>query len=194
MTRNLDSRVEAVTPVEDPAIRDQLRFIIDLMLADNRRVWEMESDGSYSQRRPAEGERTIDTQAVLMREARVASEREDVSRGTPRVTDVPDSGLRIESTTDGGDEGTTTDRESDTEPRTNELAEDGEPTFEAGDLPELLRAHRSKWYEPDSATYSYAVRTPDGDRVYRKTARGAAKVIGRHYADSAELTDGETDG
>ena len=191
MTRNLDSRVEAVTPVEDPAIRDQLRFIIDLMLADNRRVWEMESDGSYSQRRPAEGERTIDTQAVLMREAQVASEREAVSRGTPRVTDIPDSGLRIESATDSGDtEETTTDRKSDTEPRTNGMSQSADETaLEATDLPELLRAHRSKWYEPDSATYSYAVRTPNGDRIYRKTARGAAKVIGRHYAGDSVKTD-----
>ena len=199
MTRNLDSRVEAVTPVEDPKIRDQLRFILDLMLADNRLVWEMESDGSYSQRRPAEGEQIINTQEVLMREARAASEREDVSRGTPRVTDVPDSGLLIESTTDDADaEEATTTRESNTEPPTDGTAEDADETaLEAADLPDLLGAHRDRWYEPDSATYDYAVRTPDGDRVYRKTARGAAKVIGRHYADDAtqQATDdvGETE-
>jgi polyphosphate kinase len=187
MTRNLDSRVEAVTPVEDPKIRDQLRFILDLMLADNRLVWKMESDGSYSQRRPTEGEQTINTQEVLMREARAASEREDVSRGTPRVTDVPDSGLLIESTTADADaEEATTDRKGDTELQTDGTTEDaGEATLETDDLPDLLGAHRDSWYEPDSATYDYAVRTPDGDRIYRKTARGAAKVIDRHYGGDA---------
>ena len=190
MTRNLDNRVEAVIPVEDPEIREQLRFIIDLMLADNRRVWEMESDGGYTQRRPDEGERTIDTQAVLMQEARVANEREDVSRGTPHVTDVPESGLLVDATTNGGEAETAVADESDRPARQTDAVTDGASDAETNDVPELLTAHREAWYEPDSATYAYAVRTPDGGRVYRKTARGAATVIGRHYGDDADAADG----
>ncbi|HUA34820.1 MAG TPA: polyphosphate kinase 1 [Candidatus Binataceae bacterium] len=47
MKRNLESRVEAVTPVEDPQLRKELRQILDLQFAPNRCAWEMQSDGSY---------------------------------------------------------------------------------------------------------------------------------------------------
>jgi polyphosphate kinase len=80
MTRNLDNRVEAVTPVEDPALRRQLKFVLELALADNRRRWTMNADGTYDQRTP-DGDRAIDTQAVLMDEARAAAESEDCDVG-----------------------------------------------------------------------------------------------------------------
>ncbi|MFC7134263.1 MULTISPECIES: polyphosphate kinase 1 [Salinibaculum] len=183
MTRNLDSRVEAVTPVEDPAIREQLRHVLDVMQADNRRVWEMESDGSYTQRRPDDDESLVDTQAALMREAQAASERDDVTRGMPCLTDVPDNGLLVEPATD--EAAVPDDGAADGEhPAVDGGTDDAETATAA--LPQVLRAHREKWYEPDSATYSYAVRTPDGDRVYRKTARGAAKAIERYYEESGK--------
>src|SRR5208283_791583 len=47
MKRNLESRVEAVTPVEDPALRKELRTVLDCQLAPNECAWEMQSDGSY---------------------------------------------------------------------------------------------------------------------------------------------------
>jgi polyphosphate kinase len=50
MTRNLESRVEVVTPVEDTSLRNELRQILDLQLGDRRSAWEMRSDGSYVQR------------------------------------------------------------------------------------------------------------------------------------------------
>lgn len=50
MTRNLDNRVEAVTPVADPTIRSQLKFNLELVLADNCNLWEMDADGTYVQR------------------------------------------------------------------------------------------------------------------------------------------------
>jgi polyphosphate kinase len=52
MTRNLESRVEVVTPVEDPALRERLRAVLELQLNDRRNAWEMRSDGSYVQRQP----------------------------------------------------------------------------------------------------------------------------------------------
>ena len=54
MTRNLDDRVEVVVPIEDPRICRSLREILDLGLADNRRRWEMQPDGSYVQCRPGD--------------------------------------------------------------------------------------------------------------------------------------------
>ncbi len=67
MTRNLDNRVETIAPVTDPALRTELSTILETMLADNRRRWEMESDGGYHQRRPDGDEPTVDTHEVLMR-------------------------------------------------------------------------------------------------------------------------------
>lgn len=50
MQRNLESRVETVVPVEDPALRAELRYILDTQLADQRSAWEMRADGTYEQR------------------------------------------------------------------------------------------------------------------------------------------------
>ncbi len=47
MKRNLESRVEVVTPVEDPQLRKELRAVMDLQLRPNRCQWEMQSDGTY---------------------------------------------------------------------------------------------------------------------------------------------------
>lgn len=52
MQRNLESRVEVVTPVEDPNLREELRMIMDTQLKDQRSAWEMQPDGSYIQRQP----------------------------------------------------------------------------------------------------------------------------------------------
>ena len=52
MPRNLDRRVEAVTPVEEPALREQLERLMQLYLDDNRGSFDMQTDGSFSQRHP----------------------------------------------------------------------------------------------------------------------------------------------
>jgi polyphosphate kinase len=52
MKRNLESRVEVVAPVEDPALRQELRTLLDVQLHDRRNVWEMQPDGSYVQLEP----------------------------------------------------------------------------------------------------------------------------------------------
>ncbi|PMB28561.1 polyphosphate kinase 1 [Fischerella thermalis CCMEE 5208] len=66
MPRNLDRRVEAVTPVEDPKILQNLQNILEIMLADNRQAWELKSDGSYIQRHPGKNELERHTQNILM--------------------------------------------------------------------------------------------------------------------------------
>jgi len=74
MTRNLDNRVEAVTPVEATDLREQLRFVLEASLSDNRRRWEMGSDGSYRQVTPGE-EPVRDVQEILMRATDAAVDR-----------------------------------------------------------------------------------------------------------------------
>jgi polyphosphate kinase len=66
MSRNLDRRVEAITPVEDPHIVKDLQEILGVMLADNRQAWDLQPDGSYIQRHPPENSIEEGTQQVLM--------------------------------------------------------------------------------------------------------------------------------
>ncbi len=66
MTRNLESRVEVVTPVEKPELRALLREILDVQSNDRRSAWDMQSDGTYRRRRPAEGEDPRGAQEILI--------------------------------------------------------------------------------------------------------------------------------
>jgi len=52
MKRNLESRVEVVTPIIDKDMRQDLRMIINIQLNDHRSAWQMDSDGNYTQRTP----------------------------------------------------------------------------------------------------------------------------------------------
>ncbi|GBE95303.1 polyphosphate kinase [Nostoc cycadae WK-1] len=54
MRRNLDRRVEVITPIKDQDIAKDLQEILGIMLADNRQAWELQADGSYIQRRPGD--------------------------------------------------------------------------------------------------------------------------------------------
>jgi len=51
MPRNLDRRVEAVAPIEDPQLGQQLEQLLALYLQDTG-AWVMHSDGSFSQLQP----------------------------------------------------------------------------------------------------------------------------------------------
>jgi polyphosphate kinase len=66
MTRNIDRRVEVITPIDDPEISKDLQEILGIMLADNRQAWDMQSNGSYRQRRPQVGTDEESTQQILM--------------------------------------------------------------------------------------------------------------------------------
>jgi polyphosphate kinase len=69
MTRNLSRRVEAITPIEDPSIMQELQEILGIMLADNRQAWELQSDGSYVQRHPGENCREQSAHEIFMKMA-----------------------------------------------------------------------------------------------------------------------------
>ncbi|MEM7761156.1 MAG: polyphosphate kinase 1 [Cyanobacteria bacterium P01_A01_bin.40] len=70
MPRNLDRRVEAVTPVEDPNLIYQLHEILEVMLSDNRHAWSLQADGTYIQHHPREDETERSAQNILMELAR----------------------------------------------------------------------------------------------------------------------------
>jgi len=52
--------------VEDPDCQAALRQIIEVQLGDRRSAWDMQADGSYVQRIPAEGDDPRGAQEILI--------------------------------------------------------------------------------------------------------------------------------
>ena len=96
MTRNLDNRVEAVTPVEDPALRRQLKFNLELTLSDNKQRWILNPDGSYDQQYPEDDEPVVATQQMLMRRT-ASAVRGDGSGFSPEVDLSANSDILVEA-------------------------------------------------------------------------------------------------
>ncbi len=75
MPRNLDRRVEAVTPVSDPHLAKDVQELLGIMVTDNRQAWELQSDGSYIQRRPTSHSDQRNCHQILMEMAREEAEK-----------------------------------------------------------------------------------------------------------------------
>ncbi|MBA2628156.1 MAG: polyphosphate kinase 1 [Gemmatimonadales bacterium] len=72
MPRNFDRRIEAATPIDDPAQREMVRSVLELMWEDNRQSWDLRPDGSYEQRRAGPGEPERSAQKIFMEHARAS--------------------------------------------------------------------------------------------------------------------------
>ncbi len=70
MRRNLDKRVETITPVEDEGIKRELRGILDVYDTDNSSAWDCGPDGVYIRRKPGDGETPRAVQSCFMRFAK----------------------------------------------------------------------------------------------------------------------------
>ncbi|MEW8507905.1 MAG: polyphosphate kinase 1 [Candidatus Thiodiazotropha sp.] len=66
MQRNLEQRVEVLTPVESPALRQELRLILDVQLGDKHNAWDMQPDGSYIRRQPEADDTSLNCQETLI--------------------------------------------------------------------------------------------------------------------------------
>ena len=66
MTRNLDRRIEAITPVEETILREKLERLLQLYFDDNRGAWDMHEDGSFIQRQPCKNEVEQNSQVQLV--------------------------------------------------------------------------------------------------------------------------------
>ncbi|MEN6627620.1 MAG: polyphosphate kinase 1 [Candidatus Sumerlaeia bacterium] len=55
MSRNLDWRVEAIAPIENPALRKAIQSIYDTAWHDHAQAWDLTPDGRYTRRRPRRG-------------------------------------------------------------------------------------------------------------------------------------------
>ena len=89
MPRNLDSRVEVLVPVEDPALQGELDTLLETSLSDNRSSFQLLPDGTWERRRPAPGEPERSAQEELMARAleaaRVADEDDDREKAAERI-------------------------------------------------------------------------------------------------------------
>jgi polyphosphate kinase len=65
MPRNLDTRVELLAPVEDPALRDDLLDTLERCYADDSNAWDLQSDGTW-RRRETQGPEPRSVQRELM--------------------------------------------------------------------------------------------------------------------------------
>jgi len=71
MKRNLEARVEVVTPIEDADLQAQLREMLNAQLENTRSGWEMDADGRYTQRQPtSDKEQTVHDVLIGLAERR----------------------------------------------------------------------------------------------------------------------------
>lgn len=66
MRRNLDNRVELVTPVEDEALKDELFDTLERCFADNSNAWELGTDGVWQRLSPPSPGQRRNVQDELM--------------------------------------------------------------------------------------------------------------------------------
>ena len=74
MPRNLDKRVELVTPVEDPALRADLLDTLERCLVDNTNAWDLNEDGTWTRRHPTGAERHSVQQELMLAHTALAEE------------------------------------------------------------------------------------------------------------------------
>ncbi len=73
MPRNLDTRVELLAPVRDPALRAELEDTVERSLADDTFAWELEPDGEWVRR--TGGTRSVHRELMERAAERVAEHR-----------------------------------------------------------------------------------------------------------------------
>jgi polyphosphate kinase len=75
MPRNLDSRVELVTPVEDSTLRAETLDVLARCFAENSNAWQLDSEGAWTRLGPANGQRRSVQEELRERHAARAVEQ-----------------------------------------------------------------------------------------------------------------------
>lgn len=83
MHRNLDYRVEVITPIEHPRLKKYLQFVLYVMLRDNMQRWELGADGDYVKMMGGDDDIGVSTHRILMHHA--ANFREPVATANTTV-------------------------------------------------------------------------------------------------------------
>lgn len=85
MTRNTERRVEVAAPILDRALADRVTEAFNLMLKDNVKAREQDSDGLYRHVERSEGEMPLNSQQYFYEQAYRAAERQTA----PAAEDIP---------------------------------------------------------------------------------------------------------
>ncbi len=75
MPRNLDRRVEVLTPIESVRARQELEAVLGSVFADDVHAWGLRSDGTWSRTEPRKGKH-VDHQVAMMRRAKLRARRQ----------------------------------------------------------------------------------------------------------------------
>jgi polyphosphate kinase len=81
MPRNLDSRVELVTPVEDPGLKAELLDALERCFAENANAWDLDAEGVWTRLQPENGQRRSVQEELRERHASRAAEQLAASTG-----------------------------------------------------------------------------------------------------------------
>lgn len=70
MHRNLDARIEALAPIEQPSLKKYLQFLLNTILKDNQQRWVLNSSGEYKKVKSGKGEGKLSVHEQLMSHAK----------------------------------------------------------------------------------------------------------------------------
>jgi polyphosphate kinase len=72
MPRNLDTRVELITPVEDATARDDLLDTLERSLVTDVWAWDLRPDGAWRKRKPGDEPRSVQRELMILHAARAS--------------------------------------------------------------------------------------------------------------------------
>lgn len=68
MSRNLHRRVETMFPIDNEALKKQLIELLHIYWKDNKKSWQLQTDGSYRRLQPLDGEEPFSAQEYFLKE------------------------------------------------------------------------------------------------------------------------------
>ncbi|MBD3617128.1 MAG: polyphosphate kinase 1 [Gracilimonas sp.] len=74
MHRNLDARVEAITPIENENLKKYLQFVLNIYFNDNKQRWLLNADGSYDRAKKIKGSSKLSAHDFLMNHMKESDE------------------------------------------------------------------------------------------------------------------------
>jgi polyphosphate kinase len=81
MPRNLDTRVELLTPIRDETLRADLVDTLDRCFADNVNAWELDSEGNYTRLEPEGEPRSVQRELMTAHAAAAAEAGSQQTQG-----------------------------------------------------------------------------------------------------------------